>query len=245
MTCLVALLFTAGATPQPPAAPLAPAPAVATFDGSWTVVYAENVGRPVTLGPTLPIQNGTVTINLGHPVTYRLDIGPGHAVQAVPAGTVAPGTSRPAAPAATPAPPGTVTAPGAGGVGSGEITSPARGAQSGRSPAPPESPGAATGPGSSPLPAAPPAGRTAPEPGTLQGTFILSQEYLVLSLNPVGAAALGASPGTTTGTDVGPGAAPGGARTTPPTAAPGPNAAGGGVRQDAFVLILRRTVPAR
>jgi hypothetical protein len=82
--------------------------------------------------------------------------------------------------------------------------------------------------------------------GTLQGTYILSQEYLVLSLTPVGTAALGSSPGTVTGTDVGPGAAPGGARvTTPPAAAPGPNAAGGGVRQDAFVLILRRTLPTR
>src|SRR3954447_8160792 len=130
MNCLAALLLAAGAAPQPPAttppesAPVTPAPAarvapapaaaVATFDGNWSVVYAENVGRPVNVGPALAIQNGTVTINLGTPVTYRLDIGPGHAVQAIPAGAVSP-VPAPTAGATPTAPPGAVTAPGAGG----------------------------------------------------------------------------------------------------------------------------------
>jgi hypothetical protein len=263
MTCLFALALAVGAPQTPGTLPPAP-PAASAFDGNWTVVYAENLGRPITMAPSLAIRGGTVTINLGQPVTYRLDVGPGHSVQAIPAAASVPGAATPPVPpvpavpppATPPVGPGptAVTAPGASGVGSGESTSPGLGPKTGRTTgtAPATSPpptassaggpggGVATAPGA-PTPATPPVGarRSATVPGSLDGTFILSQEYLVLSMSPTGATALGASPGTAPTADVTPGG-----RVAAPGAAPGPNAAGGGIRQDAFVLILRRA-PAR
>jgi hypothetical protein len=215
MTSLIALALTLGAAPQT-ATPPAPAAPVATFDGNWTVVYAENVGKPVQMPPTLAIQNGTATINLGQPVTYRFDVGPGHAVQARPAtasvpGATAPVVTPPAAPPAPPAPAATTTGPKHSG-----LNQPAGWAPSD-------------------------APRLSPDPGTLQGVFILSQDYLCLSLSPVGTTALGSSPGTVSGTPAGNVAAPAsGATLAPPVTQAGPNAAGGGVRQDAFVLVLKR-----
>jgi hypothetical protein len=98
-------------------------------------------------------------------------------------------------------------------------------------------------PAGSAAPAAGTAGRATAIPGAMQGVFVMTQEFLVLSLNPTGTDALGASPGSTAGGDVGPGAAPGTgverAAVPPGTGAPAPSAAGG-VRHDAFVLILRR-----
>jgi hypothetical protein len=241
MTTLVALALAVGAPPQtvgaPAAIPIAPAAAVTTFDGNWTVVYAENVGKPVRAAPTLAIQNGTTTINIGQPVTYHFDFGPGHAVSAKPAETAAPAV--PVAPAPPPAP----------------IAAPAPAAAPPLiPPTPPDL--APTGPTRSGLapqttgsaPAATP--RLSPDPATLQGVFILSQEYLVLSMSPVGSGALGASPGTLSGAPTGNVAVPGapGTAAIPTGPQPAANAAGGGVRQDAFVLILRRapvTAPAR
>jgi hypothetical protein len=223
MNCLFALALAAGAAPQAPVTPGSPVPG--TLDGNWTVVYAENVGRPITMAPALTIQNGTVTINLGQPVTYRLDVGPGHAIQAVPATGTTLSTPTTQSPTAAGLGPKAPSVPGATGVGSGEITSPGSG--------PKESPRQS------------PPVRSAPEPGTLQGVFVLSQEYLCISMSPVGTQALGASPGTTSGTATGGVASPGGGTTpiAPPVTQAAPNAAAGGVRQDAFILVLRRAAP--
>jgi hypothetical protein len=253
MSCLLVLALAVRADPQvaaPP--PTTPPPAPRTdlaFDGVWTVVYVENVGRPVNMDPSLPIRNGTVTINIGQPVTYRLDIGPGHTVRLLPAtadvpgGTVAasgaPGSTVAPVPTTTPPvppPPPVVTAPGATGVGSGEISSPANGPRTGASAttATPTVPstgtvaGSGTAAGTSATPttavsAAIPRPPAAP-PGTLEGTFILSQEYLCLSVSPIAAAPAATTPGP-----------------APASAAPGSPV--GGIRQDAFVLILKRNPP--
>ena len=184
------------------------------------------------MAPTLAVQNGTATINIGQPVTYHFDFGPGHAVSAKPAATSAPAV--PVAPAAPPQP----------------IAAPTQSADpnAARPLIPPRTPDLApTGPTRSGLApettgSAPAATPRLSEPGTLQGVFILSQDYLVLSLNPVGNGALGASPGTLSGSPTGNVASPGapGTAAIPTGPQPAPNAAGGGVRQDAFVLILRR-----
>jgi hypothetical protein len=261
MNLLLTLALAAGAAPQappPPAPPpssLPPAGLPARLDGHWSVVYAEQAGHRIDLGPALDVRNGAVVLNLdGQARTYRLDFGPGHTLQAAPVtpGATAPVTpetpaapARPATPAA-PAVPGTgtrpaapVTAPGVQGVGSGAVTGtgsgPRTGDTSGTTPA---------APGTSPNPNQGTAGRASTTPGALDGVFILSNEFLCLSLSPTGTTALGPSPGTVRGPDVGPGAAPGTStsRYTAPPPAVTPTLAPG-VRHDALVVILRRSTP--
>jgi hypothetical protein len=263
MSFALFVALTAGAPQVPPPLPgqalpptvpnqaLPPSAApVSRLDGRWAIVYAEQAGRRADFGPTLDVRNGAVALTFdGRPQTYRLDLGPGYTAQAMP---VAVGSAAPVAPGAAatvvPSPRPPATPPSTVPRGPSERT----GISNDGLPLNRGTPGSppATGIGTSPTPASPTlvsptldpglAGRPAVTPGALQGTFILSNEFLCLSLSPTGEAALGTSPGTVRGNDVGPGAAPGSSTSryaTLPTATP---AAIPGVRQDALILILRR-----
>ncbi len=292
MNSMLAILLAAGAAGQAPdRVPAPPATAPAPINGPWSVVYAEWRGQPLNLGNTLDIRGGSFQLMLdGQPRTFHLDFGPGHSVQAVPAGQIVPATTVPASPApartppvagapphpgdpppapppppragdaprtqpvppgrgtsvtapstpreettpiptgrgTTPPLPGAVTAPGTEGVGSGAMTG--RPGEAGRPPVP--LPGAA---------------RTAAVvPGSMEGVFIVSNNFLCLSLNPVGVEAPAPSGRTTT--SLRPNTGAGNAVIPPPQTQPGPVTAAPGqpvttLRRDALVLILRQSAP--
>jgi hypothetical protein len=210
---LAAALMT-GQVDPPPRGSATPAPP--SVDGNWTVVHMAQGGQtiPPAGAAQVVIRGGTLSFS-GTGVQYpslRLDFGPSSTLRAsTTLRDVAPG-GLPEPPVATPpAVPGARTGRSSVGPGTGSV-------ERAEPPRRPESVGSGAG-----------SGRTGPLPSTMNGVYVLSGEYLVLSLGTTPAAPYagsGQSGAGTTGAVTSTGGTP---RGTPSSAGP-----------PALVLILRR-----